>query len=229
MFNNQPVQSRFTLGVRGYDPTEVDAHVRALEDQSAALEAALAEAGKAAESRTGELAAARREVTELERLLADLFEEPGKEPRPPVEGIGRCIEAILRTSREQVEQLRHEARSVADVELQRARAEAERLAEEAAGQRADAARLRDEAETDRAQARVERDEAQRELDQARERAREAAQELQAAMHQRDGVVEHLRALTSNLDQWLNVRSDGPVTTPPGETVESAPVPPASST
>jgi DivIVA domain-containing protein len=221
MFNEQPIQARFALGLRGYDPAEVDSHLRALEVESANLKADLLESGKGVKSLAEELGAARREIGELQQLLADLFEKPdGDQPSPPLDGVGRCVEVIVRTSREQAEQLRSEAQSMIANELDQARNEALRLVEEATDRRAHAASLQDEAEADRARAAEERADAFREVGQARERAEEAAREMQSAVNERDGVVEQLRSLAAGLDQWLNDRTVRPAGTgpSPGEAV-----------
>jgi DivIVA domain-containing protein len=221
MFNEQPIQARFALGLRGYDPAEVDSHLRALEVESANLKADLLESGKAVKSLAEELGAARREIDELQQLLADLLDKPdGDQPCPPLDGVGRCVEAIVRTSREQAEQLRSEAQSIIATKLDQARDEALHLVEEATDRRAHAVRLQDEAEADRAQAAEERADAFRQVGQARERAEEAAREMQSAVNERDGVLEQLQSLAASLDQWLNNCTVRPAGTgpSPGEAV-----------
>lgn len=221
MFNEGPIQARFTLGLRGYDPAEVDSHLRDLEVESANLEADLLESRKGVKSLAEELGTARREIDELTQLLADLLDKPdGDQPLPPLDGVGRCVEAIVRTSREQAEQLRSEAQSIIATELDQARDEALHLVEEATDRRAHAVRLQDEAEADRAQAAEERADAYREVEQARERAEEAAREMQLAVNERDGVLEQLQSLAASLDQWLNKGTVRPAGTgpSPGEAV-----------
>lgn len=203
MFNEESPHARFTLGVRGYDTAEVDAYLKGLEAESSSSSAELRRAREEAAASADELVAARQDVKELERLLAESFDGSGTgEAQPPLEGMGKCIEVILRTSADMAEQLRREAQALAEEELTAARAESKRLYDAAADDVAKAAELRSEAERERAEAAVELRDAIEEADHAGKRAEAARQDLKTAVAERDRVIEQLRSITTRVDHWL---------------------------
>ena len=163
MFNDETVQTRFTLALRGYDRDEVEAHLTSLQKRLDAAEAALVEA---------------------ERLTSQRAAD-GSGP-PTLDDIGHNIAEVLRAAQEQAERIREAAAGAADD----VRAGAER---DAAGVRSDAegaaAEIRRAAAEEVAAIRVD---AQARVDQQLEEACSEADRLTAAAAAEHEAAHQLR-------------------------------------
>lgn len=206
MFNDESVQSSFTLALRGYDRDEVESHLKSLQQQLDAAQTALVGAKEGRAEMGEELAASRREAAELRALLDAARREAGEElvearadiaelqrqlavedetdaaSRPlTFDDIGHNIAEVLRVAQDQADQIRDTATRAAD-DI-RAEAETESAAARSDAELAAAEILRtatDEVAAIRADARSQAD---RQLEEARteaDRLREAAATEEAA-------------------------------------------------
>lgn len=137
MFNDETMETRFTLALRGYDRDEVEVHLSSLQEQLEAAEATLIQAEEGRDELSEKLAASNREAADLRAALhagphqgeevaeargriAELQlrldqQEAGAAPRAPnLDDIGHNIAAVLRSAQEQADRIREAATSAAE-------------------------------------------------------------------------------------------------------------------
>ncbi|MCK8467164.1 cell division initiation protein [Microbacterium sp. KSW4-16] len=220
-------QGAFTVGFRGYDKAEVDSALAALRNQLKQAAADVAEAQareeeavetvreeerKAREALESELAAANAKASDAEQQVATLTSELVDTPQPDGEEAPsrQQFEAILRVAEEQANVLIQNAAVQADrlmtsareeVTAQRAEAEAdaERIKEQAQRD-ADQVRLKMDTEYTAHEARIEREAAH-----AAEKVNQAAQEATAIRTEAEKGAAALRSLVTR--ETTQLRAD----------------------
>ncbi len=220
-------QSAFTVGFRGYDKGEVEAALAALRQQlqqvttdledvngrhASELEAVRAEEQAVKEALEAQIAAAKAQAAEAEQQVSTLTSELVDAPRPEgTEAPSRQqFEAILRVAEEQANVLIQNAAVQADrlmaaareeVAAQRAEADADATRITAQAQRdADQVRLKMETEYTAHEARI-----QREAAHADEKVAQAAQEATAIRTEAEKGAAALRSLVTR--ETTQLRAD----------------------
>ncbi len=220
-------QGAFTVGFRGYDKAEVDAALSTLRNQlkqaaaevaeaqareEEAVEAVREEERKAREALESELTAANAKVSDAEQQVATLTSELVDAPQPDGEEAPsrQQFEAILRVAEEQANVLIQNAAVQADrlmtsareeVTAQRAEAEADAERITAQAQRdADQVRLKMDTEYTAHEARIEREAAH-----AAEKVNQAAQEATAIRTEAEKGAAALRSLVTR--ETTQLRAD----------------------
>ncbi|WP_102194596.1 cell division initiation protein [Microbacterium aurantiacum] len=224
---NAREQSAFTVGFRGYDKGEVEAALAALRQQlqqvtadledvngrhASELEAVRAEEQAVKEALEAQIAAAKAQAADAEQQVSTLTSELVDAPRPEgTEAPSRQqFEAILRVAEEQANVLIQNAAVQADrlmaaareeVAAQRAEAEADATRITAQAQRdADQVRLKMETEYTAHEARI-----QREAAHADEKVAQAAQEATAIRTEAEKGAAALRSLVTR--ETTQLRAD----------------------
>lgn len=211
-------QGAFTVGFRGYDKAEVDSALAALRNQLKQAAADVAEAQareeeavetvreeerKAREALESELAAANAKASDAEQQVATLTSELVDTPQPDGEEAPsrQQFEAILRVAEEQANVLIQNAAVQADRLMTSAR---EEVTAQRAEAEADAERIKDQAQRDADQVRLKMDteytaheaRIEREAAHAAEKVNQAAQEATAIRTEAEKGAAALRSLVT---------------------------------
>ena len=205
-------EPRFAMVWRGYDPEQVQRHVKALADRLMGLEDQAGMLGSGhQEARTGDNA-------------------PSSPPADPLETVSDRVAAVIRAFDQDVERMRREAEAEAQLIRDKAADKAGRAAEEVAGlldgAKAEAKRILSDAETEADRVRVDaqakaedtRAQAEQTLDDAR---READQVLGDLQSRRATLIDEIRAMRQRL---LDTAKDLEPVGETDETVERVVVP-----
>ncbi|MGS0561518.1 cell division initiation protein [Microbacterium aurugineum] len=220
-------QGAFTVGFRGYDKGEVDAALATLRNQlkQAAAEVAEAQAReeeavetvreeerKAREALESELAAANAKASDAEQQVTTLTSELVDTPQPDGEEAPsrQQFEAILRVAEEQANVLIQNAAVQADRLMTSAR---EEVTAQRAEAEADAERIKDQAQRDADQVRLKMDteytaheaRIEREAAHAAEKVNQAAQEATAIRTEAEKGAAALRSLVTR--ETTQLRAD----------------------
>ncbi|PKQ34224.1 MAG: cell division initiation protein [Actinobacteria bacterium HGW-Actinobacteria-11] len=220
-------QGAFTVGFRGYDKAEVDSALAALRNQLKQAAADVAEAQareeeavetvreeerKAREALESELAAANAKASDAEQQVATLTSELVDTPQPDGEEAPsrQQFEAILRVAEEQANVLIQNAAVQADRLMTSAR---EEVAAQRAEAEADAERIKDQAQRDADQVRLKMDteytaheaRIEREAAHAAEKVNQAAQEATAIRTEAEKGAAALRSLVTR--ETTQLRAD----------------------
>ena len=220
-------QGAFTIGFRGYDKGEVDAALTTLRNQlkqaaadvaeaqareEDAVEAVRNEERAAREALESELAAANAKASDAEQQVATLTSELVDSPQPDGEEAPsrQQFEAILRVAEEQANVLIQNAAVQADRLMTSAREEVTAQRAEAA---ADAERITDQAQRDADQVRLKMDteytaheaRIEREAAHAAEKVNQAAQEATAIRTEAEKGAAALRSLVTR--ETTQLRAD----------------------
>ena len=220
-------QGAFTIGFRGYDKGEVDTALAALRNQLKQAAADLAEAqareedaveavrkeeSAAREALESELTAANAKASDAEQQVATLTSELVDAPQPDGEEAPsrQQFEAILRVAEEQANVLIQNAAVQADRLMTSAREEVTTQRAEAA---ADAERITDQAQRDADQVRLKMDteytaheaRIEREAAHATEKVNQAAQEATAIRTEAEKGAAALRSLVTR--ETTQLRAD----------------------
>ncbi|MCK8476336.1 cell division initiation protein [Microbacterium aurugineum] len=220
-------QGAFTVGFRGYDKAEVDSALAALRNQLKQAAADVAEAQareeeavetvreeerKAREALESELAAANAKAADAEQQVATLTSELVDTPQPDGEEAPsrQQFEAILRVAEEQANVLIQNAAVQADRLMTSAR---EEVTAQRAEAEADAERIKDQAQRDADQVRLKMDteytaheaRIEREAAHAAEKVNQAAQEATAIRTEAEKGAAALRSLVTR--ETTQLRAD----------------------
>ncbi|MCE0509058.1 cell division initiation protein [Microbacterium sp. KKR3/1] len=220
-------QGAFTVGFRGYDKAEVDSALAALRNQLKQAAADVAEAQareeeavetvreeerKAREALESELAAANAKASDAEQQVATLTSELVDTPQPDGEEAPsrQQFEAILRVAEEQANVLIQNAAVQADRLMTSAR---EEVTAQRAEAEADAERIKDQAQRDADQVRLKMDteytaheaRIEREAAHAAEKVNQAAQEATAIRTEAEKGAAALRSLVTR--ETTQLRAD----------------------
>ncbi|MFS6531477.1 cell division initiation protein [Microbacterium aurugineum] len=220
-------QGAFTVGFRGYDKAEVDSALATLRNQLKQAAADVAEAQareeeavetvreeerKAREALESELAAANAKASDAEQQVATLTSELVDTPQPDGEEAPsrQQFEAILRVAEEQANVLIQNAAVQADRLMTSAR---EEVTAQRAEAEADAERIKDQAQRDADQVRLKMDteytaheaRIEREAAHAAEKVNQAAQEATAIRTEAEKGAAALRSLVTR--ETTQLRAD----------------------